>query len=183
MNELTSRYAQALYMLKKEKNTLLESQQEVKELTRIIKDNDAFLILLDSHQLPLEERLQMVDKTLYSIDPDIKNFIKIIIENNRALYLLDIFNDFNSLVNEYRGVKEGLLYSAFPLKEEEVDKITSAISKIEGQTIELKNIVDPTLIGGVRVAINDHVYDGSLKHHIEQMKLTLLKKEGEDDEN
>ena len=40
---------------------------------------------------------------------------------------------------------------------------------------ELINIIDPSLIGGVKVVINDHIYDGSIKHHIDNMKLSLLK--------
>ena len=183
MNELTSRYALALFSLKRDENTLLESQQEVKELRRIIKENDDFVSLLDSHYLTIDERLAIVEKVFASIDGEIKNFIKIIVENNRALYLPEILDDFNSLVNEYRGVKEGLVYSAMPLSEKEVDHISQSISKIERMPIELKNKVDPTLIGGIKVVINDHVYDGSIKHQLEDMRLSLLKKEGVNDEN
>ena len=179
MNELTSRYAEGLYLLKKEKNQLEESQEVVREIIKIINDNPDFIALISSRDIPNEERVAIIDKVFKDIDVDIKNFFKIIIENNRAGYLLEILKDFNSLVNEFRGVKEGLLYSAFPLKESEIEKITQSISKLEKCPIELKNIIDPTLIGGVKVAINDKIYDGSLKHHIEQMKLTLLNKEGE----
>ena len=183
MNELTSRYALALFSLKRDENVLLETQQEVKELRKIIRENDGFVSLLDSHYLSMNERLAIVDNVFASIDEEIKNFIKIIVENNRSLYLLEILDDFNSLVNEYRGVKEGLVYSAMPLKDEEVDHISSSISEVEKMPIELRNKVDPSLIGGIKVVINDHVYDGSIKHHLEDMKLTLLKKEGVNDEN
>ena len=183
MNELTSRYALALFSLKRDENKLLESQLEVKELRKLIKENEEFVSLLASHNLDLESRLSIVEKVFASIDEEIKNFIKIIVENNRAKYLLQIFDDFNSLVNEYRGVKEGLVYSAMPLSDKEIDHISKSISEVEKMPIELKNKVDPTLIGGIKVVINDHVYDGSIKHQIEDMKLTLLKKEGVNDES
>lgn len=175
MNELTSRYAEALYLLKKESNSLLEAQQEIKELIKIIKDDPDFLMVLDSSYIEKEKRLEIVDQVFKSVDEEIKNLVKVVIENNRALYLLGIFEDFNSLVNEYRGVKEGLVYSTEPLKEVEIEKLTSTISKIENHPIELKNVIDPSLLGGVKVVINDHIYDGSLKHSLEQMKSDLLK--------
>ena len=56
MNDLTSRYAEALYKVKKDSNTLLETQELVKELIKIIKDNPDFLVLLDSSYLEKEER-------------------------------------------------------------------------------------------------------------------------------
>ena len=183
MNDLTSRYAEALYKVKKDSDTLLETQALVKELIKIIKDNPDFLVLLDSSYLEKEERIAMIDKVFISVDEEVKNLMKIAVENGRGKYLLGILQDFNSLVNEYRGVKEGLVYSAFPLKDAEVDKIASSISKKEKEPVELKNIVDPHLLGGVKVVINDHVYDGSLKHHVENLKSTLLNKEGENNEN
>ena len=183
MNDLTSRYAEALYKVKKDSNTLLETQELAKELIKIIKDNPDFLVLLDSSYLEKEERIAMIDKVFVSVDEEVKNLMKIAVENGRGKYLLGILQDFNSLVNEYRGVKEGLVYSAMPLKDAEIDKIASSISKKEKEPVELKNIVDPHLLGGVKVVINDHVYDGSLKHHVEQLKSTLLNKEGENNEN
>ena len=175
MNDLTSRYAQALYSLKKDSNRLLETQEEVKELIKIIKDNPSFPMLLNSHFILKEDRVEIVDKVFASIDVDLKNFFKIIVENNRALYLLEILYDFNTLVNEYRGVKEGLVYSTEVLSSSALDKLNAKISEVEQMPTELKNIIDPSLIGGVKVVINDHIYDGSLKHHLENMKLTLLK--------
>ena len=183
MHELTSRYAQALFSLKRDSDKVEEAQKEIKELIKVIKDNPDFLTLLNAPYIDKEERIKIVDKVFTSVDEDIKNLIKIVIENNRALYLLQIFEDFNSLANEYRGVKEGLVYSAMPISDKEIEKITKTISEIEKCPIELKNIIDPSLIGGVKVVINDHIYDGTIKHHIENMKLTLLKKEGEQDEN
>ena len=183
MHELTSRYAQALFSLKRDSNQAEETQKEIKELIKIIKDNPDFLILLNAPYIDKEERIKIVDKVFISIDEEIRNLIKVVVENNRVLYLLEIFEDYNSLANEYRGVKEGLVYSAMPISEEQINKITSKISEIEKCPIELRNIIDPSLIGGVKVVINDHIYDGTIKHHIENMKLTLLKKEGEQDEN
>lgn len=175
MNDISSRYAVALFSLKKEKDSLLESQKEIKELIRIIKDNPEYPLLLSTSSIDREERVALVEKAFSSIDEDIKNLIKIVVENGRGNYLLQIFQDFSSLVNEYRNVKEGLLYSSEPLTEEQIRKITSSISSVEGCPIELKNVIDPTLIGGVKVVINDHIYDGSIKNHLEKMKQTLLK--------
>ena len=179
MNDLTSRYAQALYSLKKDSNKLLETQEEVKELIKIIKDNPSFPMLLNSHFILKEDRVEIVDKVFASIDVDLKNFFKIIVENNRALYLLEILYDFNTLVNEYRGVKEGIVFTALSLKDEEIRNLEKTVSEIEGCPIELRESIDPTLVGGVKVAINDHVYDGTIKRQIENMKKTLLKKEDE----
>ena len=78
-------------------------------------------------------------------------------------------------MNEYRGVTEGLVYSTERLSEDQLSKLNKTISSVEKRPVELRNIIDPTLIGGVKVVINDHIYDGSIKHHIENMKNSLIK--------
>ena len=175
MKELTSRYSVALFSLKRDENQLIDSQLEIKELIKVLKENPDFLTLLDSSYKEFNEKEEIVDKVFKSLDEEVRNFIKIVVRNHRAMYLLEIFEEFNSLVNEYRGVKEGLVYSTEALSEDALNKLNSKISEVEEMPTELINIIDPSLIGGVKVVINDHIYDGSIKHHIDNMKVSLLK--------
>ena len=175
MKEITSRYAEALFSLKKDADSLESSQKEVKELIKVLKENPDFLVILSSSYKEFEEKEEIIDKVFVGVDVDIKTLMKIVVKNHRAQYLTEIFENFNSLVNEYRGVCEGLVYSTEPLSESQLAKLNSAIGEIETRPVELKNIIDPSLIGGVKVVINDHIYDGSIKRHIDDMKIALLK--------
>ena len=175
MKEITSRYSVALFSLKKDENQLIDSQVEIKELIKVLRENPDFLTLLDSSYKEFEEKEEIINQVFKSVDEEIVSLIKIVVRNHRAMYLIEIFEEFNSLVNEYRGVLEGLVYSTVPLSESELDKLNQKISEVEARQTELRNIIDPSLIGGVKVVINDHIYDGSIKHHIENMKLSLLK--------
>ena len=175
MKEITSRYAEALFSLKRDSNSLEESQKEVKELRKVFEENPDFITLLASYNKTLDEKIEIIDKTLKGVDEEIKTLIKIICQNHRAMYLIEIFDGFNSLVNEYRGVKEGLVYSTEKLSEKQLSDLNKKISEVEKMPTELRNIIDPSLIGGVKIVINDHIYDGSIKHHIEDMRTSLLK--------
>jgi F-type H+-transporting ATPase subunit delta len=90
---------------------------------------------------------------------------------------MDILDDFNSLANENQDIVEGLIYSAFPLDESTLLKIKNKISQIENHEVDLISKIDPSLIGGVKVVINSHVYDGSIKNQLEKMQINLLRKE------
>ena len=175
MKEITSRYAEALYSLKKDENSLESSQKEIKELIKVLKENPDFLVLLTSSYKEFEEKEQIIDQVFIGVDEEIKTLMKIVVKNHRGQYLTEIFENYNSLVNEYRGVYEGLVYSTESLSELQLEKLNSAIGEMETRPVELKNIIDPSLIGGVKVVINDHIYDGSIKRHIDDMKIALLK--------
>ena len=177
MLEIAQNYANALLSIAIEDNKVIDYQTEVKELSKIIKDNPDFLMLIDSRFLSVEERKEEVEKVLKGFSTDVINFIKIIVSHNRVNYLEDILEAFNTLCNESRDIVEGLIYTAFPLKEEILLKIKNKISQIEHRDVDLIVRVDPSLIGGVKVVINSHVYDGSIKNQLEKMQIDLSRKD------
>ena len=177
MLEIAQNYASALLSIAMDEKKVQDYQNEVKELMKIIKDNPDFLMLLDSRFLTIEERKQKVSEILVNFSSDVINFIKIIVEHNRVSYLEDILQAFNTLCNESRDIVEGLIYTAFPLEEKTLQKIKQKISQIENHDVDLIVQIDPSLIGGVKVVINSHVYDGSIKNKLEQMQVDLSRKE------
>lgn len=177
MLEIAQNYASALLSVAVDDNKVIDYQKEVKELLKIIRDNPDFLLLLDSRFLTIEERKMEAEKILKSFSLDVINFVKIIVEHNRVNYLKDILQAFNTLCNESRDIVEGLIYTAFPLDEKTLDKIKNKISQIEHHDVDLITHIDPSLIGGVKVVINSHVYDGSIKNQIEKMQIDLSRKE------
>ena len=177
MLEIAQNYASALLSLAIDDNKVILYQEEVKELRKIIRDNPDFLLLIESRFLSVNEREDNAEKLLSNFSTDVVNFIKIIIKHNRVNYLINILDAFNSLCNENRDIVEGLIYSAFPLEEATLLKIKKKISEIENHEVDLIPRIDLSLIGGVKVVINSHVYDGSIKNQLEKMQIDLLRKE------
>ena len=175
MESVASRYGLALYSLAVDDNKVVQLQEEVKELTSILKENTDFVMILGSSFLSLTERQEILEKTLVGVDKSIVALILVVMENNRTNCLFEIFESFNSYCNEYRGVREGIVYSTLKLDKKVISELEKKISQKEHQQVELKNVIDPSLIGGVKVVVHDRIYDGSIKHHLEMMKKDLLK--------
>ncbi len=173
MSELTKRYADGLFSLVNE-SEYLDYKEEAKLLQSLVNDNPDYVTTLDSAFLSKEEKKNLVDTTLKDFHPYFRYFIQIITRNHRISEINDILQDFISLINERLGIKEGLVYSVSPLKEEEKQRIEQSVSKSEHEKVELVNLIDVSLIGGVKVLIGDKVYDGSLKNKLNNMKSQLL---------
>ena len=178
MNEIASRYGLALFSIAEDRNEISSLQLEVKELRKVLLENPDFVTLLSNLFLLQEEREGIVDKTLSAFDKDVVTLIKVLINNNRVHYIHDVLEAFNSLCNHARGVEEGLVYSVYPLDEQTLKTLERKVSKLENVEVELINRIDQNLIGGLKVVISGHIYDGSIKYKLEQMKIDLLKKEG-----
>lgn len=175
MNELSIRYGQALFSLASDKNQVLEYQEEMKAWEEIFKDNEEFYTILQSAFISQKERKEILKKTLKGMNEDILHLLFVVIDNNRVDLIPDIFIAFNSLCNEMKGVKEGIIYSPFALKKEQISQIEKKISTLENNKVDLRNQIDKSLIGGVKVVIGDHIYDDSIKHHIDELKSNLTK--------
>ena len=178
MNEIASRYGTALYSIAVEKKQIEPMQLEAKELKKILLENPDFITLLNNSFLSHQERGEIVNKTLKAFSEEFVSLTKVLIDNNRVRYIIDVLDAFNSLCNNARNVEEGLVYSTIPLDEQTKKLLEKKISQLEHVEVELFNRIDSTLIGGIKVVINGHIYDGSIKNKLEQMKIDLLKKEG-----
>lgn len=172
---LAKNYAEALYSISLEKDNYLDIQKEMKLLKEVILENQEFTVLLCSSFMSFKEKEDIIDKVLSEFDEDIKSLVKILVKNSRGNLLEQVIDDFNTFVNEKRGILEGYVYSTYPLTKSQLTKLEEKIGEIEQVPCELKNKIDANLIGGVKVAINGHVYDGSIKTKIEQMRLSLNK--------
>ena len=173
MKEIASRYAVALYELALENNKLDIYQEQTRFVLNSLEENEEFFDVLNSKFISIKEIHEIIDKTFVGIEIDIISLLKIIVENHRVNLLKDVFVSFNSLCNSHKGITEGMLYSAFELDKKTITDIETAIGKKESRKISLIFKIDPSLIGGVKVVINNHIYDGSVKNKLSEMKQSL----------
>ena len=173
MNEIASKYATALYELALENNQLDLYQEQTRFVLNSFEENEEFFDVLNSKFLSIKEIHEIIEKTYVGVEQDIISLLKIIVENHRVSLLKDILVSFNSLCNSCKGITEGMLFSAFPLDKKTISDIELAIGKKEGRKISLIFKIDPSLIGGVKVVINNHIYDGSVKNKLAEMKQSL----------
>ena len=76
-------------------------------------------------------------------------------------------------INFELNIYEGIIYSTEPLQNSKILEISRLISKKLGRQVELKNKIDSRLIGGVKVVVHDHIFDGSIKYKLETLKEQL----------
>lgn len=174
-DSLDNRYSQALFSLAKEENKVLDYQKEMKDLNKLFIENEEFFKLLKSEFISLTKRFDVIDNILKVYSLTIKNFLKVLIQNHRLNAFNSIFSSFNSLCNDENNVMEGIIYSTIKLEEEKIHQIEDALSKKNNVRVELINKIDTALIGGVKVAINNHVYDYSISSELSNMRVCLNK--------
>ena len=93
------------------------------------------------------------------------------LEKKRINEIVNIVDEFIDFANDAAGIAEAKVYSTRPLTEDESAAISTAFAKKVGkQSLRIENIIDPTLIGGIRLQIGNRIYDSSLASKLERLK-------------
>jgi F-type H+-transporting ATPase subunit delta len=101
------------------------------------------------------------------------NFLKLVVTNQRLAVLPEVARQFRQLKNQAEGVADCLIETAFPLADGQVTDLLSALSRRFGVRLLPTVEVNPALIGGVRIAVGDHVLDSSVRARLNQMRTAL----------
>jgi F-type H+-transporting ATPase subunit delta len=108
------------------------------------------------------------------VSPFARNFINLLVQNDRLLLLPDIAEQFQALRNCHEGMAQVDIASAFALTPEQLKDLLSALELKFGLKLKPHVTVDSSLIGGVRVAVGDQVLDTSVQAQLARMRDTLV---------
>jgi len=102
-----------------------------------------------------------------------KNFVHILVDNERLAVLPEIHELFVRLKNAHEGIRQAQVTSAFPLDDAALKKLIADLEPRFKCKLEATVNVDPELIGGVRVAVGDEVIDASVRGKLATMAAAL----------
>ena len=100
----------------------------------------------------------------------INKFVDYIKETHATALLPRILKTFDAFWNREHGIKKALITVSKPMTKEERQKVGAAL----GEETELEEIIEPEIIGGMKIMIDDLLVDASLKRRLEDLKQTII---------
>ena len=88
--------------------------------------------------------------------------------------ITDLADEYQRLVNSYRGIELAEVITAIPLDDEDKQMLVKRLSAIFGKRISLQPEVDPAVIGGFIARVGDRLLDGSTRGKLEALKKELI---------
>ncbi|MFJ5563720.1 F0F1 ATP synthase subunit delta [Lysinibacillus xylanilyticus] len=172
---VAKRYAQALFVLAQQKNILAEVGADLNELTKVVKESPDFLTLLNAPKFSIERKKQMVAEIFAGATTEVLHTVQLLVEKKRVNELMLIANAYAELAAQAQGIADATVFSTRALSAEENANISAAFAKLVGkQSLNITNEIDPSLLGGIRVQIGNHIYDSSVANKLERLKRELI---------
>ena len=176
---VAQRYARALFELACEtkKDELFEA--ELESLSAALKASPEIEKFLANPSIRTDEKGRFLEK-LYqqpgkASEKVLLDFFKLLFKKHRFYLIHDIADSFKRIADVSQGQAVAELHSASMLKPEAARLIVERLERKAGVKITAKNLVDPSLIGGVVVKMNNKVIDGSVSNSLRQIKKALTK--------
>ena len=176
LNRFETRYALALYQLAEEKGVLDAVADDIAKVKAIIDDNDDLKTIIDAPGLSRKKQAAIVTSILEKagINEMVTNFFNVIINNGRITAIAVIIQQFQDDHAIKQGQVNALVTTAIKLDDAMTAKIKAAVAKIaQSDTINMTNIVDETIIGGVIVRIGSKMIDTSIKTKLNNLQMNM----------
>jgi F-type H+-transporting ATPase subunit delta len=172
---ITVRYARALFQLSEEYKIQENVRNDMQEILICIADSPELKFLLESPMVKGSEKSRLVDVIFKDKMQELSiKFIHLLIDNKREHLLPDICRNFISEYKQKLGIKEVYITTATVLGEEYRKQIYNYITSIFKIKIELNEKVDPAIIGGFILRIEDEQVNASIQSQLNKIKRELI---------
>src|SRR6185436_12060776 len=165
-------YAEAAFKLARDGKTLPAWKDALDRMAIIAADPEMQTLIANPKVLPAQLAQLFLDVT-GKVAEEQKNFVRVLVENERLVLLPEIRDLFVALKNEHEGVKEAYITSAFALDDAALKKLIAELEPRFSCKLSAKVNVDPELIGGVKIAVGDEVIDASVRGKLAAMATAL----------
>ena len=166
-------YAEAAFKTALEQKTLAAWADALAAMAAVAADPDMRACIDNPRLLPKDLAQLLADVLGGNVSEQQRNFVRVLVENDRLGVLAEIRDQFVALKNAHEGTRVAAIASAFPLDGDNLNKLVADLERRFACKIEATVQVDPELIGGVRIAVGDQVIDASVRGKLAAMSVAL----------
>lgn len=169
--ELITGYARALFNVVQAEGELDRVEDELYRFGKILDSNHELKQALSDQSVDRIQREKILGELLEDkVSPHTLGLLTFIVGQGRARQLPQILEQVSALAAEARNSVVAEVRTAVPLDAAQRNALAESLSKATGKKVDVKAIVDPSVLGGVVAKIGDTVIDGTIRHKLEQLK-------------
>ncbi len=167
---VSERYALSLYEVAKDCGQAEAFYKELSQATKIFEEYPEYLKLLTTPSIPLPEKQTTLRKVFEGKAHEyVLNFLLLLTEKRRIGLISEICKAYRDQYYFEEGIAEVVAVTAAPMDEALQNKLREKMCAVTRKKVILKNEVDPKLIGGIVVRIDNRQVDTSVKTRLAEI--------------
>ena len=171
LNKAAKRYAKSLFSLSDEQGAIEHMENDVRQLQNAIAGSHELELLLKSPVIKADTKekilVRIFDKNISDLSLE---FVKILVRKGREAMLPAIIEEVLSLVRNMRNVRLAEVKTAVPMDDALRERVSKALKHLHDGDVELQETVDPSLLGGFQLLMDNRMIDASIKREIDLLR-------------
>jgi F-type H+-transporting ATPase subunit delta len=163
-------YAEALLSVTQAEPTGELVRDELFRVARAVEGDDQLRATLADTTVPVARRLQVIDDLLGGADPVTQGCVSLVVAGGHGGQLPAVADALVERAAAASGRQVAFVRSAIELTADQQARLAAALSGAVGRDVEVRVVVDPTVLGGLVTEIGDTVIDGSVRHRLAQLR-------------
>jgi F-type H+-transporting ATPase subunit delta len=167
---IAKRYAQALFDLALEMNRLERINDDVKLMQEVIAENPQFRRLLKSPVIP-DGKKSSILKSVFGrhVDELTIRFLLLITRKEREVFLREISDAFVAIYKKHHNIVTVKITTPVAFDEKTRKDLLEMLRRDLHHNIDLVEIIDPAMIGGFIITMDDKKYDASIRRQLDRL--------------
>jgi F-type H+-transporting ATPase subunit delta len=166
------RYARAVFELAEQEGQVDEWGSRLAAVRQLISDPEVAAVLTNP-TIATEQRMALISDAPHVFDAEATNLVKLLIESSRVREVDGIEEEFERLADEAAGRVRATVTTAVELSAGDRDRVEVELSKRLGKEIRMKVVVDPRILGGLKLQYGDRLVDASVSTRLQQLRRRL----------
>lgn len=170
-DDLVRSYAEALFRVAAAEGELDAVERHLFAFARLLETEPRVREALTDPSLPMENKRALIAESLGERANQLAvNMLAFIVEQGRAREVGRIVNELAEVAAETREAAVAEVRSAIPLDQAQAGKLAEALSRATGRKIEVRVVVDPSVVGGLVAKVGDEIFDGSIRTRLDDAR-------------
>jgi F-type H+-transporting ATPase subunit delta len=167
-------YARALFEVARAEGTLDEVEDELFRFARSYESSDALRNALTDDMVPAGKRQAIVEDLLGGkATATTVQLVSMVVGSGRGRDLPAIIDKLVQRAASSKNLEVAEVRTAVPLTDDQQARLRAALANATGKQLNLKVVVDPSVLGGLVASVGDTVIDGTVRTRVEQLKSLL----------
>jgi F-type H+-transporting ATPase subunit delta len=173
-SKISVRYTRAIFQLALEKKILDKVYVDMIFLSEICKTAETKEFLHSPIIIPSKKEAIFHKMLEGNVEKITLSLIDLTVKNGRESFIPSIARNFIHETKKFKGITESVLTTAIKVDDSVKKQIADLISSVFKTTVELKENVNPEIIGGFILQIDDNYIDASIKNKLRKIKKELI---------
>jgi F-type H+-transporting ATPase subunit delta len=173
-SKISVRYSRAIFQSALEKKNLDKVYQDMIFISEICKSPETKEFLNSPIIIPSKKEAIFHSMLEGNVEDITLSLLDLIVKNGRESFIPLIALNFIHKTKKYKGITESVLTTAVKVDDNVRNQVTELISQIFKTKVELRENIDPEIIGGFILQIDDSYIDASIKTKLRKIKKELI---------